>query len=108
MSSNLIAESVSEQAPVEVRADARIAGAVGAIAAAVSIAYLTRAVGGGSWLDWALVLVTGAIAAAHLQSLLDSRVPLLVVDVMDWMFSFVTVNLLWLLLSLTIILMPPR
>jgi cytoskeleton protein RodZ len=80
VSTNLIAESVSEQGPVEVRADARIAGAVGAIAAAVAIAYLTRAVGGGGWLDWALVLVTGAIAAAHLQSLLDARVPLLVVD----------------------------
>ncbi len=35
---------------------------------------------GGGWLDWALVAVTGAIAVAQLQSLADSRVPLLVVD----------------------------
>ena len=69
-----------KQGPVEVRTDARVTGAVGAVAAIVAIAYLTRVVGGGSWLDWALVAVTGAIAVAHLQALLDARVPLLVVD----------------------------
>ena len=67
--------------PVEVRTDARLAAAVGGVASIVAIAYLARAVGGGGgWLDWALVLVTGAIAVAHLQSLVDARVPLLVVD----------------------------
>ncbi|HEU5038975.1 MAG TPA: helix-turn-helix domain-containing protein [Nocardioides sp.] len=83
MSTNLIAEPVSttgHHGPVEVRTDARVAGAVGAVAAVVAIAYLTRVIHGGSWLDWALVLVTGAIAVAHLQSLLDARVPLMVVD----------------------------
>ena len=69
-----------KQGSLEVRTDARVTGAVGAVAAIVAIAYLTRVVGGGSWLDWALVLVTGAIAVAHLQSLLDGRAPLLVVD----------------------------
>lgn len=69
-----------QQGPVEVRTDARVTGAVGAVAAIVAIAYLTRAVGGGGWLDWALVAITGAIAVAHLQALLDARVPLLVVD----------------------------
>lgn len=68
------------QRPVEVRTDARLAAAVGGVAAIVAIAYLARAIGGGGWLDWAMVLVTGAIAAAHLQSLIDARVPLLVVD----------------------------
>lgn len=66
--------------PVEVRTDARVAAAVGGVAAAVAICYLARVTGGGSWLDWAMLLVTGAIAAAHLQSLFDARVPLLVVD----------------------------
>ena len=66
--------------PVEVRVDARLAAPVGGLAAIVAIAYLSRATGGGGWLDWALALVTGAIAVAHLQSLADARVPLLVVD----------------------------
>lgn len=66
--------------PVEIRVDARLAGPVGGVAAIVAIAYLSRAIGGGGWVDWALALVTGAIAVAHLQSLTDSRVPLLVAD----------------------------
>jgi hypothetical protein len=66
--------------PVEVRTDARVAAGVGGIAAIVAIAYLARVVGDSGLLDWAMLLVTGAIAAAHLQSLLDARVPLLVVD----------------------------
>lgn len=66
--------------PVEVRLDGRLAAPLGAVAAIVAIAYLSRAIGGGGWLDWALAVVTGAIAVAHLQSLADSRVPLLVVD----------------------------
>ncbi len=66
--------------PVEVRTDARVAAAVGGVASIVAIAYLARAGAGGGWLDWALVLVTGAIAVAHLQSLVDARVPLLVAD----------------------------
>ncbi|CAI9419173.1 helix-turn-helix domain-containing protein [Nocardioides sp. T2.26MG-1] len=70
----------AERAPLEVRVDARLAAPVGGIAALVAIAYLSRAIGGGGWLDWALAVVTGAIAVAHLQSLVDARVPLLVVD----------------------------
>ena len=69
-----------QQTPVEVRADARLAGGVGVVAAIVALAYLTRAVGGGGGLDVALALVVGAIAAVHLQALVDARVPLLVVD----------------------------
>ncbi len=72
-------ESVAAE-PVEIRVDARLAGPVGGVAAIVAIAYLSRAIGGGGWIDWALALVTGAIAVAHLQSLADSRVPLLVAD----------------------------
>jgi hypothetical protein len=66
--------------PVEVRTDARLAAVVGALAAVVAVAYLSRAIGGGDWLDWTLLVVTGAIATAHLQSFADARVPLLVVD----------------------------
>lgn len=79
--STLLEEQVEGTlAPVEVRTDARLAGGVGAVAAVVALAYLTRALGGGGWLDWALAVVVGGIAVAHLQSLLDARVPLLVVD----------------------------
>jgi hypothetical protein len=80
LSTDLQETSGAERAPVEVRVDARLAAPVGGIAALVAIAYLSRAIGGGGWLDWVLALVTGAIAAAHLQSLVDARVPLLVVD----------------------------
>lgn len=75
-----VQETTEELGSVEIRTDARLAAAVGGVASIVSIAYLARAVGGGGWLEWVLVLVTGAIAAAHLQSLVDARVPLLVVD----------------------------
>ena len=70
----------TDSAPLEVRTDARLAAAVGAVASIVAIAYLARAIGGGGWLDWTLAVVVGAIAAAHLQSFVDARVPLLVVD----------------------------
>ncbi|WP_296601890.1 helix-turn-helix domain-containing protein [Nocardioides sp.] len=80
LSTDLQETSGAERAPVEVRVDARLAAPVGGLAALVAIAYLSRAIGGGGWLDWVLALVTGAIAAAHLQSLVDARVPLLVVD----------------------------
>ncbi|HYF71382.1 MAG TPA: hypothetical protein VD864_01100, partial [Nocardioides sp.] len=80
LSTDLQETAGAERAPVEVRVDARLAAPVGGIAALVAIAYLSRAIGGGGWLDWTLALVTGAIAVAHLQSLVDSRVPLLVVD----------------------------
>ena len=65
---------------VEVRGDTRVTAVVGALASVVAIAYLARVVGGGGWLDWALMLVVGAVAVAHLQALVDARVPLLVVD----------------------------
>ena len=82
LSTDLHEPAQAADAPtVEVRVDARLAAPLGAVAAIVAIAYLSRAVGdGGGWLDWALTVVTGAIAVAQLQSLADSRVPLLVVD----------------------------
>ena len=80
LSADLQERTETAPAPVEVRTDARLAAVVGTLAAVVAIAYLARAAGGGGWLDWALAAVTGAIAAAHLQALVDARVPRLVVD----------------------------
>ena len=67
---------------VEVRRNASVAGVVGVAASAMAIAYLQRAAGGGSFLDWALCLVLGAIAVTFLRGLLDARLPLLVADEM--------------------------
>ena len=65
---------------VEVRRDGPLSGLVGATAAAVSVAYLVRAAGSGSVLDWALCLLTAVIGALHLAAVLDARAPLMVVD----------------------------
>jgi hypothetical protein len=65
---------------VEVRRNGALAAALGTVAALVAVAYLSRILSGGSWLDWVLAVVTGAVAAAHLQAFVDARVPLLVVD----------------------------
>ncbi|HTW16572.1 MAG TPA: helix-turn-helix transcriptional regulator [Nocardioides sp.] len=68
--------------PVEVtvRRNAGLAGAIGGVAAVVAILYLSRASGSGAWLDWALCLGMGAVAAAWLQAFVDARTPLLVAD----------------------------
>jgi transcriptional regulator with XRE-family HTH domain len=66
--------------PIEIRRNGALSGGIGAVAAVVALAYLTRAVGGGSFLDWALALVMGAVAAAYLAAFADARTPLLVAD----------------------------
>lgn len=65
---------------LEVRRHAPLAAGVGLAAAAIAIAYLARAAGSGSWTDWLLCLVMGALAAVHLAAFVDARSPLLVVD----------------------------
>ena len=65
---------------VVVRRNAGLAAAVGAAASAVAIAYLWRAVQGGSPLDWALCAVIALLAGFHLSGLLDARTPLVVAD----------------------------
>lgn len=65
---------------VEVRRNAPLAAAVAVVAGAVSLAYLARALGDGAWLDWAVAVAMGLLAAAYLSVLLDSRLPLLVAD----------------------------
>lgn len=66
--------------PIEIRRNGALSGGIGAVAAVVALAYLTRAVGDGSLFDWVLALVMGAVAAAYLQAFADSRTPLLVAD----------------------------
>ncbi|GAA1808451.1 hypothetical protein GCM10009795_062120 [Nocardioides hankookensis] len=66
--------------PVEVRRNGALSGGIGVVAAVVALAYLTRAIGGGSVLDWLLALAMGAVAVAYLQACLDARTPLLVAD----------------------------
>jgi hypothetical protein len=66
--------------PVEVRRNAGVAVLVGAVASAVAIAYLARASSTGSWLDWLLFVVMGALGVGHLVAFVDARTPLLVAD----------------------------
>ena len=66
--------------PVLVRRNAGVAAAIGAVASAVAIAYLWRAVQGGSPLDWALCGVIALLAGFHLGALIDARTPLVVAD----------------------------
>ncbi len=70
-----------EHEDVEVRRDGPLAAVVGLGAAALAIAYLTRAVGtDGGWLDWVLMAVLGGIAVLYLAAFLDARAPLLLAD----------------------------
>lgn len=66
--------------PVEVHRNAGVAALVGGVASAVAIAYLARATGTGSPLDWALAVGLGLLGIGHLAALVDARTPLLVAD----------------------------
>lgn len=72
--------TLASESEVTVRRNGRLAGAIGAVAAVVAILYLSRALGSGAWLDWALCLGMGSVAAAWLQAAVDARTPLLVAD----------------------------
>jgi hypothetical protein len=65
---------------VEVRRNAGLAAGVGALASAVAIAYLARAVAGGGVLDWVLATVMGLLGGYWLLTFVDARTPLLVAD----------------------------
>ncbi len=65
---------------VEVRRNGGLAALVGAVASTVSIAYLARATGTGSLLDWSLFALMGALGLVHLLNFVDARTPLLVAD----------------------------
>lgn len=70
----------ADEDSVEIHRDGPVSAAIGLVAAAVAVAYLLRAVGSGSGLDWLLLLVTGTIAGLHLATWADSRAPLMVLD----------------------------
>jgi len=65
---------------VEVRRNARLLGAVAALAAAVGVAYLGRALDTGAVLDWTLTAVMLTLGAGYVVGLVDARTPLLVAD----------------------------
>src|SRR5919112_353317 len=66
--------------PGEVRRNAAVGAGIGVAAAAVGIAYLWRAAGSGSLVDWAVCALMAALALVFLRSLFDARTPLLVID----------------------------
>ncbi len=65
---------------VEVRRNAGLAAAVGAVASTVAIMYLRRAIVSGSPVDWALAAAIGMLGVGWLVALVDARTPLLVAD----------------------------
>ena len=65
---------------VEVRRNTLLTASTGVVAGVVAAAYLTRAVSGGTTLDWVLALVLALIALVHAQGVLDARAPLFVAD----------------------------
>lgn len=71
--------SVAPEA-VEVRRNGALAAAVGAVAAAIAIAYLARAAQSGAVLDWVLAAVLGLVSVGWLRAFVDARTPLLVAD----------------------------
>ncbi|MEP6814373.1 MAG: RodZ domain-containing protein [Marmoricola sp.] len=75
-----VADAAPEPPDVEVRRNAGLAALVAAVASALAIAYVARAISQRGALDWALALVLGAIGVSQLVALVDSRTPLLVAD----------------------------
>jgi cytoskeleton protein RodZ len=65
---------------VEVRRRGALLGGVGVAAAAVAVAYLSRALGTEAALDWVLTALLGALALLFLGGVLDARSALLVAD----------------------------
>ncbi len=65
---------------VEVRRNTLLTASTGVVAGVVAAAYLVRAAGGGTTLDWVVAVVLAAIALVHAQGVLDARAPLFVAD----------------------------
>ena len=65
---------------VEVRRNTLLTASTGVVAGVVAAAYLVRAAGGGTTVDWVVAVVLAAIALVHAQGVLDARAPLFVAD----------------------------
>ena len=65
---------------VEVRRNTLLTASTGVVAGVVAAAYLVRAAGDGTTLDWVVAVVLAAIALVHAQGVLDARAPLFVAD----------------------------
>ena len=61
-------ELASVAGPVEIRRNGALSGGIGVVAAVVALAYLSRALGGGSWFDWVLTLARSEEHTSELQS----------------------------------------
>ncbi|MFT3871497.1 MAG: helix-turn-helix domain-containing protein [Nocardioides sp.] len=65
---------------LEIRRNVWLLAGVGVASALVAAAYLHRATGSGSALDWILGVVLGLVALGYLAVVVDARSPLLVAD----------------------------
>jgi transcriptional regulator with XRE-family HTH domain len=72
--------STGEPEPVVVRRNAVLVGVLGLGAAGVCLAYLGRALSGGSLLDWLAAAALGVVAVPYLSMFAGARSPLLVAD----------------------------
>ena len=74
------ASSTGEPEPMVIRRNAVLLGVLGFGAAGVCLAYLGRAMSGGSPADWLAAVALGVIALPYLRMLAGTRSPLLVAD----------------------------
>ena len=65
---------------IEVRRNPRVAAVAAGVTALVTTAYFVRALGGGSAVDWLVLVALAGLTAVHLHSLYDARTPLFVAD----------------------------
>jgi cytoskeletal protein RodZ len=72
--------STREPDPMVIRRNAVLLGVLGFGAAGVCLAYLVRALSGGSSSDWLIAAALGVIAVPYLGMLATARSPLLVAD----------------------------
>lgn len=71
---------VTTSTPVEVRRHGGLAALIGIAAAAVAIAWLSRAASSGAVVDWLVGGALALVAVAWLAAFVDARIPLLVAD----------------------------
>jgi cytoskeletal protein RodZ len=75
-----VGSSTGEPEPVVIRRNAVLVGVLGLGAAGVCLAYLGRALSGGSLFDWLAAAALGVVAVPYLSMFAGARSPLLVAD----------------------------